>query len=410
MSKKVFQNFIEFIMVSTLIIPLLSLITSCTCNKPEKLDANDVSMNFLIDGKMVKDAKDMAGEPDPTDQEWIISLEIGKEYLIEDANMNLKNLSRRDWYQVTIDEVEEQIGVAEKFQFKSYKEGKYKLRLCYNKDKSKCTDRWINIFNNRDQQYINEEQAIEQEKSIQASSNTTDLVASNFKYSKKNDSKSYYSDSKKEIIQNTKGNASISPNEISNQNDIQKKSQLDDQQKIEDIRKIEEHRKEEEQRKAQEENKVNRSPVVETPKVEEKVITSTPKFTKEGTTLQVQKESCITTQGHPIGGGSMKLAASIPIRLRGASVYSNREGRCKFTLSGPQGQRGTKTTSLNAGVNAIRFSEWPHLILNSGETWILEFEGQGGVELYELNECVKTNNSELRPMNKMFLFNLNYYN
>ncbi len=147
-----------------------------------------------------------------------------------------------------------------------------------------------------------------------------------------------------------------------------------------------------------------------TPVIVEKAKPSSPKLIREGIVLQLSKESCITTYGHPSGGGSMKLSASMPIRLRGASVYASRDGRCKFTLTGPAGERGTLIKSLNAGTNAIRFSEWPHLILQNGETWILEFEGQGGVELYELNDCVKITGSELRPMNKMFLYNLTYYN
>ena len=403
---------ILFLRITIFSIVLISGFFSCKNDQPDKKDATEVVMRFLVDGKLVKDANDMAGNPDINDASFVHQITLGNNYLIEDANVDLKNLSSREWYLVFNDDEKMLVGTANKFDLNTNRPGLCRLRLCYN-EMARCTDRWINVVDHQSDQVIEPTNADEFNSDIPiTTSNGTQTSDYKKVKSQKSDLDNQNVNGKSKIKDqnnypnsdntNTTGSNKSQTNQEQVQNKIAEEQRRKEEQQ--DIQRAEEERIKNE---AQEKKSIKTEA---TPVIIEKTKPSSPKLIREGIVLQLSKESCITTSGNPSGGGSMKLSASMPIRLRGASVYASRDGRCTFTLTGPAGERGTLIKSLNAGTNAIRFSEWPHLILQNGETWILEFEGQGGVELYELNDCVKITGSELRPMNKMFLYNLTYYN
>ena len=74
-------------------IVLISGFFSCKNDKPDKKDATEVVMRFLVDGKLVTDADNFAGTPDINDASFVHQIALGNNYLVEDANVDLKNLS-----------------------------------------------------------------------------------------------------------------------------------------------------------------------------------------------------------------------------------------------------------------------------------------------------------------------------
>ena len=120
-------------------IVLISGFFSCKNDKPDKKDATEVVMRFLL----VTDADNFAGTPDINDASFVHQIALGNNYLVEDANVDLKNLSSREWYLVFNDDEKILVGTANKFDLNTNRPGLCRLRLCYN-EMARCTDRWIN--------------------------------------------------------------------------------------------------------------------------------------------------------------------------------------------------------------------------------------------------------------------------
>ena len=70
-------------------IVLISGFFSCKNDKPDKKDATEVVMRFLVDGKLVTDADNFAGTPDINDASFVHQIALGNNYLVEDAYVDL---------------------------------------------------------------------------------------------------------------------------------------------------------------------------------------------------------------------------------------------------------------------------------------------------------------------------------
>lgn len=346
-----------------LILVAFQILLSCKIDKKE--DAMTVRMEFSLDDKSVGDAALVpTNNPDTNNASLVYQLTIGQEYQLKDMNMGLKNLDERKWYILGADLERKLLKTGEiAISFIPDHVGLYKIALCYFHDlDQRCTERFIYVYS-----------------SMKAAPLAVKIP--NFDEEKTKDSE---------------------------QNIISKETQSKSNSSIQVEPPIE--------------NKFSKSepPIIEVepaPKAKQTVDNASVKqatqkrtLLSEGRILPLNSETCLQENGKTLARGTMKLTADKEIRLKGASLYASKEGKIILTLSGPNGEHGELSKSLNAGLNAVRFSEWTHLIMKNAETWSLEFNGQDGVKLFDLNNCVNAAGSDLRPLNNLFLFNLTYYN
>lgn len=336
-----------------------------SCNSDKREDAMTVKMEFTLDDKSVGDAALVpTNNPVTNDISLVYQLTIDQTYHLQDMNKELKNLDDRKWYVLDVNQERKLLNSGENtISFSPDHAGLYKIALCYmyNLDE-RCAERFIHVRN------------------------AVKALTAEVKIQKVEEEKTKVPEPK---ISVSKPLPKTTPS-IHTENPIEIKPTKTEPHII----------------------VVEPTPKANPPVDRTPVKQATQKRTllEEGRILPLNNETCIQENGKTLARGTMRLSADKEIRLKGASLYASKEGKIILTLNGPNGEHGELSKSLNAGLNAIRFSEWPHLIMKKGETWSLEFKGQDGVKLFDLNNCVNAAGSDLRPMNNLFLFNLTYYN
>jgi hypothetical protein len=382
---------------------LFSLFTSYGC-KSDKKNINEIVMGFEIEGQPdVQDAELMAaGTPEFNDLEWVYQLEGENSYKFGDKNIEVSGVTERKWYLVDRVENEELIGVGSAFEFSPSDTGLFKVKLCYN-DNLKCTSRWlyVTVF---DRSSIKEE-AGQMEGALSNNNQSDDLALDEIKVEKKKSINNQPVRSENDFVagknQIVKFDKSKSPESTQGKGEIN--SPTVSSQRVAEIKEGPNLNEQIVEKKINsEEIKTSDHDIMVKPKSYE--------LKDEGRILQLTTEDCIRQNGKTKNAGSMKLMASKLTRLKGGAVWATQQGQIKIHLSGPNGESGELKKFLNAGTNVIRFSEWPHLLLKPGESWILEFQSIDGVKLFEVNSCVSGTGMELRPMNSFFIYNLTYYN
>ncbi|HQX43524.1 MAG: hypothetical protein IPO72_10330 [Saprospiraceae bacterium] len=384
-------------------IVLFGIFTSYGC-KSDKKNIDEIVMGFEIEGQTdVQDAELMvAGTPEFSDLDWVYQLEGENSYNFSDKNHEVGGVTERKWYLVDRVENEELIGVGSAFEFSPSDTGLFKVKLCYN-DNLKCTSRWLYV-SGVDRPIVKEDDT-QMEGALSNNKQTDDLILDEAKVERKMSINTQLEKSDKDFVVGKNQIVEIdrSKSTETTQGKSEKNSLTISTQKAAEIKEVPNFI----------EPKVEKEMISEEIKPSEKDIKVKPKsfeLKDEGRILQLTTEDCIRQNGKTKNTGSMKLSASKLTRLKGGSVWATQQGQIKINLTGPNGESGELKKFLNAGANVIRFSEWPHLLLKSGESWLLEFQSIDGVKLFEVNSCVSGTGTELRPMNSFFIYNLTYYN
>lgn len=363
-------------------------VSSCdSCESSKRKLVIPKTPNFTLNGFAIKNTDDFTGEPELKNNE-IYTIKVGKR-----VDFEITNIENDDRYNTVYWDLEGNGNIkrsnkafVESFTYNN--QGKFKVSLCFDIDKSNCISKWIHII--KDESSIKNYSTVKYKKPSIVKHNTLDYPPSSV--------------SSKDIIQSSHDRDNIKTINISDNKhyEINSLRSNNNKNKNESI-------------KGNSITNTYRTTSNSVSNVKVKNSTSSSKrYTgmNSSTVLNASTNKCETLNNYT-PKSKISVFTNRELKLSEVSFISHKSGRAKLILKGTHSK--SKSIDLNLGTNVISLHSFSE-ILKPGKKYILSIEpiasGFGLADFKIVNKCIRKINDSNISINYItksnVLFNLKY--